>query len=76
MRGAFFEHDLADIDGIPDLVARVEAALGSIDILLNNAGVQKRHKAAEFPRADWDFVVNVNMSAVFFLCQAVGRGRG
>jgi 2-deoxy-D-gluconate 3-dehydrogenase len=72
-RGAFFEHDLADIDGIPGLVARVEASLGAIDILINCAGVQSRHKAAEFPRKDWDFVIDVNMSAPFFLCQAVGR---
>lgn len=74
VRGAFFEHDLADIDGIPGLIARVEASLGAIDILVNCAGVQSRHKAAEFPRKDWDFVINVNMNAVFFLCQAVGRG--
>jgi 2-dehydro-3-deoxy-D-gluconate 5-dehydrogenase len=72
-RGAFFEHDLADIDGIPGLVARVEASLGAIDILINCAGVQSRHKATEFPRKDWDFVIDVNMNAPFFLCQAVGR---
>ena len=36
--------------------------------------MQSRHKAVDFPRRDWDFVIGVNMSAVFFLCQAVGRG--
>ncbi|MDR0577818.1 MAG: 2-dehydro-3-deoxy-D-gluconate 5-dehydrogenase KduD [Candidatus Accumulibacter sp.] len=80
-RGEFYEHDLADIDGIPALVARIKADFGRIDILVNNAGVQSRHKAAEFPKKDWDFVIGVNMNAVFFMCQEVGKimleqGRG
>ena len=79
--GRFYTHDLADIDGIPALVARVKADFGQIDILVNNAGVQSRHKAAEFPRKDWNFVIDVNMNAVFFMCQEVGKlmlaqGRG
>ena len=69
----FYEHDLADIDGIPALVAKVKADFGKIDILVNNAGVQSRHKAAEFPRKDWNFVLDVNMNAVFFMCQEVGK---
>jgi len=73
VRGEFYEHDLADIDGIPALVAKVKQDFGHIDILVNSAGVQSRHKAADFPRADWDFVINVNMNAVFFMCQEVGR---
>ena len=79
--GRFYAHDLADLDGIPALVAKVRADFGKIDILVNNAGVQSRHKAAEFPRKDWNFVIDVNMNAVFFLCQEVGKlmlaqGRG
>ena len=79
--GRFYAHDLADLDGIPALVAKVRADFGKIDILENNAGVQSRHKAAEFPRKDWNFVIDVNMNAVFFLCQEVGKlmlaqGRG
>ena len=81
VRGQFYEHDLADLDGIPALVARVQADFGRIDILVNNAGVQSRHKAAEFPRKDWNYVIDVNMNAVFFMCQEVGKlmlaqGRG
>ena len=72
-RGQFYAHDLADIDGIPALVAQVKADFGKIDILVNNAGVQSRHKAVDFPRKDWDYVIDVNMSAVFFMCQEVGK---
>ena len=81
VRGKFYEYDLANVDGIAALVGEVNKDFGHIDILVNNAGVQSRHKAVDFPKSDWDFVLNVNMSAVFFLCQEVGRlmlaqGRG
>ncbi len=73
VRGKFYEFDLSNIEAIPQLVADVKEDFGHIDILVNNAGVQKRHKAVEFPKSDWDFVVNVNMNAVFFMCQEVGK---
>ena len=73
VRGKFYEYDLANVDGIAALVGEVHQDFGHIDILVNNAGVQSRHKAVDFPKSDWDFVLNVNMSAVFFLCQEVGR---
>ena len=44
-----------------------------LDVLVNNAGVQSRHKAADFPRSDWNYVIDVNMNAVFFMCQEVGK---
>ena len=81
VRGRFFEFDLSNVEGIPALVSEVKKEFGQIDILVNNAGTQSRHKAEDFPKKDWDFVLNVNMNAVFFLCQEVGRlmlaqGRG
>ena len=43
--------------------------LGGIDILLNAAGIQRRHKSEEFPLSDWNDVINVNLTSVFILCQ-------
>lgn len=65
--------DLQDSDGYDDLVAQIIEEMGSIDILVNNAGVQKRHPSVEFPREDWDFVMDINANAVFFMCQKVGK---
>jgi 2-deoxy-D-gluconate 3-dehydrogenase len=44
-----------------------------IDILVNNAGTIKRNDAVDFSESDWDDVVDVNLKAVFFTCQAFGR---
>ncbi len=54
---------------------------GGIDILVNNAGIQRRHKAEVFPAEDWDQVLEINLTAVFDLCQMAGsvmleRGSG
>jgi len=46
---------------------------GTIDILINNAGITRRHKAEEFPIEDWDKVIELNLTAVFDLCQMAGK---
>ena len=43
--------------------------LGGVDILVNAAGIQRRHKCEEFPLSDWDDVLNVNLTATFRYCQ-------
>ena len=49
------------------------AKLGTVDILVNNAGIQIRHKSEEFPLEDWQRVLDINLTAVFELCQLAGR---
>ena len=46
---------------------------GTLDIFVNAAGIQKRHFCEDFPMSDWDAVIDVNLNAVFMLCQLVGR---
>lgn len=71
-RVAFERLDLADPDGVEPAARRVLEA-HTVDVLVNNAGTQARHPAADFPLADWDAVLQVNLRAVFQLCQAFGR---
>lgn len=68
-----FPYDLANIEGIPSLVDKIRERMGAIDILINNAGVQRRSPSVQFSEEDWDYVVQINMKSVFFLCQAVGK---
>lgn len=67
-RGTALRLDLAD----PMAAAEVfdDAA---IDILVNNAGLIRRADAVDFTEADWDAVMDMNLKAVFFTCQAFAR---
>lgn len=51
----------------------VEKLGGHLDIIINAAGIQKRHFCEEFPIEDWDAVININLNAVFLLCQLAGQ---
>ncbi|ALC89210.1 3-ketoacyl-ACP reductase [Bacillus sp. FJAT-18017] len=68
-----FRFDLRNFGQYEQLVEDIKAEFSQIDILLNNAGMQRRHPSAEFPKEDWDFVMDINANAVFFLSQAVGK---
>lgn len=46
---------------------------GKLDIIVNAAGIQKRHPSEAFPLKDWESVLNVNLTAVFELCQLAGN---
>lgn len=46
---------------------------GKLDILVNSAGVQRRHEIEDFPIEDWDLVLETNLTAVFEMCQCAGR---
>ncbi len=65
--------DLASIDPIPRVVETAAGQFGRLDILVNNAGMIRRADALDFTEADWDAVMDLNLKAVFFLCQAFGR---
>jgi len=72
-RAAFVEADLSSIAPAQDVVDQTLAALRRVDILVNNAGTIRRAEAVDFSEADWDAVIDTNLKALFFLCQAAGR---
>ncbi len=71
---AFFPYDLADADGIPDLLARVEDALGPLDVLVNNAGIWRETPSLGFAAEDWHAVIAVNLTAPVLLATSAARG--
>jgi NAD(P)-dependent dehydrogenase (short-subunit alcohol dehydrogenase family) len=73
--------DVSDEAAVEALFAEVARSAGSVDVLVNNAGVAIRKPAVELPLTDWDAVVAVNMTGVFLCARAAARhmiaaGRG
>jgi 2-deoxy-D-gluconate 3-dehydrogenase len=65
--------DLVHNDQIDHMVETVVKEMGKIDILANIAGVNVHKAAEEMTEKDWDFVLDINLKALFFCCQAVGK---
>ena len=64
--------DLSKTDEIPELAKKLEAVYGKVDILVNNAGVIYRSPAEEYPEDGFDFVMNLNVKALFLLSREIG----
>ena len=69
-----FACDVTDTAAIAKLVADVEAAFGSIDVLVNNAGITRDNLVMRLKDDDWDAVINANLRGAFAAIRAVSRG--
>jgi 2-deoxy-D-gluconate 3-dehydrogenase len=56
-----------------ELIARIIGDTGRVDILVNNAGIIRRAPIVDHPEADWNALLQINLSAPFFLTQAVAK---
>ena len=68
-----FTADLSNRSAADRLIADAVDRFGRLDILVNNAGIIRRRPAAEHDDAEWDAVLEVNLSNAFRLSRAVGR---
>jgi gluconate 5-dehydrogenase len=73
--------DVTSAESVADGIGHIEAELGPIDILINNAGMQHRSSLEDFPADKFDEVIRTNFTSVFTVGQAVAkrmipRGRG
>jgi NAD(P)-dependent dehydrogenase (short-subunit alcohol dehydrogenase family) len=65
--------DLRKVDAIEAAFALVDEQLGSLDVLVNAAGLQGDMPALEVTETTWDDVADTNLKSLFFCCQAAGR---
>lgn len=66
--------DVSDQHAVEEGIVEIEAKAGPIDILINNAGMQKRGPFVDFAAADWHQIVATNLHSVFYVTQAVAKG--
>lgn len=67
-----YDVDISSRESVAALVPAILKDGHRIDVLVNCAGIQRRHPAHQFPTSDWDEVLQVNLGAVFELCRDVG----
>jgi gluconate 5-dehydrogenase len=72
-RVKFYAFDMSNTGKIKNLYAEIAKDTDGIDILVNNAGGTRRGPADTLSAEDWNFVINLNMTATFTLCQAFAR---
>ncbi len=65
--------DVTDPDSLAEAVRRAEAELGPLSLAVNSAGIANAAPAAEMSLAQWQRVVDVDLTGVFLSCQAEGR---
>jgi 3-oxoacyl-[acyl-carrier protein] reductase len=65
--------DVRREDQVAGLIEAAEATLGSIDVLINNAGIAHKDAFLEMDVAEWDRILEVNLRGMFLVAQAVAR---
>ncbi len=68
---AFYCCDLTDIDALQRTFAEISSRHGPVDVLVNNAGDDTRHRVEDVTSSSWDRIMAVNLKQHFFLCQCV-----
>lgn len=59
------EGDVSDYESCKEMVANIEAQVGPIEVLVNNAGITRDKFFAKMEKAQWDAVINTNLNSLF-----------
>jgi meso-butanediol dehydrogenase / (S,S)-butanediol dehydrogenase / diacetyl reductase len=68
---AAYFHDVTNAESSLSMADEVEASLGPISVLVNNAGVSKRVPVLDMDEYEWDRVMDINLKGTFFTIKAV-----
>lgn len=66
IRTGFSNADLRQPESIEQLIKDCVSSLGSIDVLVNNAGIQFTERLENFPEQKWEDIISINLSSVFY----------
>jgi len=70
---AVIDADVADLDQVRSAFDQAIAAMGAVDVVINNAGISIRHDFLDITPEEWDRVVDVNLKGVFYVAQTAAR---
>lgn len=73
VKGKGYASDASSFEGSDKLINDVMADFGSIDVLVNNAGITRDGLLMRMTEADWDLVIKVNLKSIFNMTKAVQR---
>jgi glucose 1-dehydrogenase len=74
-RGLAIEADISSVDQIHSMMKQAVDSFGGVDVLINNAGVEKRASIWEVTEHDYDLVLKINLKGAFFASQAFVQHR-
>ncbi len=69
-KGKAFKFDVANYDACQKAVAEIEAEMGDVDIVVNNAGITRDGVLHKMPLDCWSSVIETNLNSCFNLCRA------
>ncbi len=65
--------DVADPDDVAWAFGDLDRLVGGLDVLINNAGISRRHRFTEITPEEWRQVIDVNLNGVFYVAQQAAR---
>ncbi|THD71866.1 MAG: SDR family NAD(P)-dependent oxidoreductase [Bradyrhizobium sp.] len=71
---AVYRWDAADFEACTAGIREVEAAIGPIDVLVNNAGIVRDSSLHKMTKAQWGAVIATDLNALFNMCRPVIEG--
>lgn len=65
--------DVSNLDQVQAAFAEAIECMGSIDVLINNAGISIRHDFLDITPEEWDEVLNINLKGIFYVAQTAAK---
>lgn len=69
----FIQRDITEASAAQAIVRQTVDEFGHIDVLINNAGMQRRHELVDFPDEDWNKVIDLNLNALYHLSHEAAK---